>query len=176
MRALPSATIRSATIRFTLAAACLFLLTIGCTKSDSNNEIKPGKNEPLEETHNAGSRGGKNFHLTKNGKLVHDYLAEIVCKERKIFLYIIDHDDAEKFIPVAEKEIKITGLKAGEKKLSPITLTLQTKGKQSWFEASGDAIPAEIKTIADLNGGIFSITINKEKYEVPINSAPVVEP
>lgn len=152
--------------RMSLAAFMLVAVT-GCPpKSEKTGDPKPAKTgDKVEHTHDDGAHGGHKFHFEKG----HDVLAELVVKDGKIAIFVIDHDDPSQTVEADDKEIKITGVKHDGKDLGPIVLKAMKKDKKTWFEASGDAVPKEIKEAHDLNGGTFTVKIGGKERKATIS-------
>lgn len=134
----------------------LLLGAAGCSK-EADNEFKTqeaGKTvKPPEMEHIHGPRGG---HMADLGD-DHKMMAEITFKAdpRQIAVYVVDHEDPSKTVPIEAQSMTLE-LHGGS---SPLTLSAEPQegeeqGKASKFVVTGEAIPASIKSIEDIEGDL----------------------
>ena len=152
--------------------ACLMIATAlvsaGCNKKTGEYKTadKPGK---VKLEHHQGARGGVAFDVGEG----HKYMAELIVKDKKIEIYLIDHHDKEKKKPVftTDKEITITGIEHDKKKHADITLKAaplkDEKDKWSHFEA---AAPEGVDEAHVLDRAQFSVTIDGKKQPATIEA------
>lgn len=156
-----------------LLLAALFLAPAGCGKK-TKTEARPAADNkrPPKETTATGPHGGHKFHLAKG----HDVVAEIkfTSEPRRVELYFLDHEDNTKGILAADEAITLSGLKHAGKDLADVTLKaapLQGEnGGSSHFEATGDAVPADVDEVQALNGATFTATIGGKSRKATVNA------
>lgn len=153
-----------------LLAVTIAIAPVGCRKKKSD-DAKPagGNGDNVPDAHAKGPNGGPAFDIGD-----HKYRAEILVKEGKVHLYILDHDDNKVAVPASDKQIKVTAIKHEGKSLPDFTLAAkplegEMDGSSSHFEASGDAVK-DIKEAHALNGAKFKVTIKGEEYDVEIKA------
>lgn len=145
-----------------LAAALL----AGCNSKKTGDAKPAGKPGEVKLGHDEGPHGG--FAFDVGG---HKYMGELLVKDKKIDVYLIQHSDKTKAVFTTDKQITITAIKHEGKALPDITLKAapldgETE-KWSHFEA---AAPDGVDEAHVLNGAKFTVDVGGEKLEATIKA------
>lgn len=154
---------------FLCSLAVAFVVSFsGCGSDDDEYQeySEAGKAEPRDDHHDhhahSAPHGGQLVELGD-----HKYNLEFVfdAEGRKLTAYVLDAH-AEKAVAIEEAEISFH-LESGDEETM---VTLQAapqegdaEGKSSRFEATGDALPASVKTNKDLKGHVH-VTVAGEEF------------
>ena len=137
-----------------LLVLALLVGAAGCTK-EADNDFKTqeaGKTvKPPKVAHVHGPHDG---HMAELGDKM---MAEITFQAdpRQIAVYVVDHEDPSKAVAIEAQSMTLE-LHGGS---SPLTLSAERQegdeeGKASKFVVAGEAIPASIKSIEDIEGDL----------------------